>query len=161
LDLYESGIIGKPFKRTSTAIGFKFFYFTLEYFKRLQSPEPLHAELNPILLLVRITVCMCSSRDLFRQTRFACAQAAIFFAKPYSLNAGEASIDLWVAACIHHSAIQTKLERHSVGFFHQITVRQQIGRPDSMQPKIRTSRRLGSILHEAAQNFEVVSNIQH
>jgi len=24
----------------------------------------------------------------------------------------------------------------------------------------RTSRRLGSILHEAAQNFEVVSNIQ-
>jgi hypothetical protein len=28
-----------------------------------------------------------------------------------------------------------------------------------MQPVIRTSRRLGSILHEVAQNFEVVSNI--
>jgi hypothetical protein len=35
LDLHESGIIGKPFKSTSTAIGFKFFYFSLEYFKRL------------------------------------------------------------------------------------------------------------------------------
>ncbi len=146
MDLHESGIIGKPFKRTSTAIGFKFFYFTLEYFKRLQSPEPLHAELNPILLLVWITV--------------ACAQAAIFFAKPYSLNAGEASIVLWVAACIHHSAIQTKIERHFGRFFHQITVRQPIGRQDSMQPVIRTSRRSDSFLHKAAQNFEVVSNIQ-
>ncbi len=40
-------------------------------------------------------------------SRFAYAQAAIFFAKPYSINAGEASIVLWVAACIHHSAIHT------------------------------------------------------
>jgi hypothetical protein len=119
-----------------------FNYFTLEYFRRLQSPAPLHAELNPILLL-------------------RCAQAAIFFAKPYSINAGEASIVLWVAACIHHSAIQTKIERHFGGFFHHITVRQPIGRQDSMQPVIRTSRRLGSILLEAAQNFEVVSNIHH
>ena len=43
----ESGIIGKPFKRTSTSIDFKFFYFTLEYFKRLQSFELLHANNNP------------------------------------------------------------------------------------------------------------------
>ncbi len=57
-----------PLKRTSTAIGVKFFSFTLEYFKRLKTPEPLHAELNPILLLVRFTVCMCSNRDLFRRT---------------------------------------------------------------------------------------------
>ena len=85
MDLHESGIIGKPFKSTRAAIGFEFFYLTLEYFKRLQSPEPLHAELNPILLLVRFTVCMCSS--------------VIFFAKPYSINAGEASIVLWIAAC--------------------------------------------------------------
>ncbi len=73
------------------------------------------------------------SSCLFR-SRFACAQAAIFFAKPYSINAGKASIVLWVAACIHHSAIQTKIERHFGGFFHQITVRQPIGRQDSMQP---------------------------
>ncbi len=31
-------------------------------------------------------------------SRFACAQAAIFFAEPYSINAGEASIVLWIAA---------------------------------------------------------------
>jgi hypothetical protein len=28
----------------------------------------------------------------------------------------------------HHSAIQTKIELHFGGFFHQITVRQPIGR---------------------------------
>jgi hypothetical protein len=61
---------------------------------------------------------------------------------------------------LHHSAIQTKIERYFGGFFHQITVRQPIGRHYSMQPVIQTSRRLGVILHEVAQNFEVVSNIQ-
>jgi hypothetical protein len=55
----------------------------------------------------------------------------------------------------HHSAIQTKIELHFGGFFHQITVRQPIGRQDSMQTVIRTSKRLDSFLHEAAQNFEV------
>jgi hypothetical protein len=42
---------------------------------------------------------------------------------------------------LHHSAIQTKKELHFGGFFHQITVRQPIGRHDSMQTVIRTSRR--------------------
>ena len=65
LDLNESGIIEKPLKRTSTAISFKFFIFTLEYFKKCQSPEPLHAKLNPISCLFGL--------------RFACAQAVIFF----------------------------------------------------------------------------------
>jgi hypothetical protein len=46
------------------------------------------------------------------------------------------------------------------GFFHQIKVRQPIGRQDSMQTMIRTSRRLDSFLHVAAQNFEVFSNIE-
>jgi hypothetical protein len=56
----------------------------------------------------------------------------------------------------HHSAIQTKIEQHFGGFFHQINVRQPIGRQDSMQTVIRTSRRLlESFLHEAAQNFGV------
>ncbi len=63
---------------------FNFFISLLNILKRLQSPEPLHAELNPILLLVRFTVCMCSSRDLFRQ--------------PYSINAGVTSTVLWIAA---------------------------------------------------------------
>jgi hypothetical protein len=53
----------------------------------------------------------------------------------------------------HHSATQTKIELH----FGE--VRQPIGRQHSVQTVNRTSRRLGSILYEAAQNFEVVSNI--
>jgi hypothetical protein len=40
-------------KRTSTAIGFWFFNFTLEYLKRLQSSEPLHAKMNPNFCLFR------------------------------------------------------------------------------------------------------------
>jgi hypothetical protein len=60
----------------------------------------------------------------------------------------------------HHSAIQTKIELHFGGFFHQMKVRQPIGRQVSMETVIRTSRRLDSFLHEAAQNFELLSNIQ-
>ncbi len=57
----------------------------------------------------------------------------------------------------HHSAIQTKIELHFGGFFHQMKVRQPIGRQDSMQTVIRTSRRLESFLYEeAAQIFELL-----
>jgi hypothetical protein len=59
-----------------------------------------------------------------------------------------------------HPAIQTKIEQHFGGFFHQIKVRQPIGRQDSMPTLIRTSRRLDKFLHEAAQNFELFLNIQ-
>jgi hypothetical protein len=58
------------------------------------------------------------------------------------------------------SAIQTRIEQHFSGFFHQIKVRQPIGRKDSKQTVIPTSRRLDSFLYEAAQNFELFSNIQ-
>ncbi len=34
---------------------------------------------------------------------------------------------------LHHSAFLTKIEQHFGGFFHQIKVRQPIGRQDSMQ----------------------------
>jgi hypothetical protein len=60
----------------------------------------------------------------------------------------------------HHSAIQTKIELHFGGIFPQMKVRQPIGRQDSMQTVIQTSRRLDSFLHEAAENFELFSNIQ-
>jgi hypothetical protein len=62
---------------------------------------------------------------------------------------------------LHHSATRTKIELHFGGFFNQMKVRQPIGRQHSMQTVNRTSRRLGSILHETAQNFDVVSNIQY
>jgi hypothetical protein len=60
----------------------------------------------------------------------------------------------------HHSAFQTKIEENFGGFLHQMKVRQPIGRQDSMQSVNQTSRRLDSFLHEAAQNFELLSNIQ-
>ncbi len=41
-----------------------------------------------------------------------------------------------------HPAMQTKIEQHFGGFFHQIKVLQPIERQDSMQTMIRTSRRL-------------------
>jgi hypothetical protein len=40
------------------------------------------------------------------------------------------------------------------------SVRQPIGKQGSMQTVNRTSRRVNSFLHEAAQNFELLSNIQ-
>jgi hypothetical protein len=67
---------------------------------------------------------------------------------------------LWLTSKeFQHPAIQTKIEQHFGGFFHQIQVRQPIGRQDSMQTKILIIRRLDTFLHEAAQNFEVFSNI--
>jgi hypothetical protein len=56
---------------------------------------------------------------------------------------------------LQHSAIQTKIEQHFGGFFHQTKVCQPIGRKDSMQTVIRISRRLDLFLHEEAQNFEL------
>jgi hypothetical protein len=58
------------------------------------------------------------------------------------------------------SAIQTKIEHHFGGFFPQIKGRQPIGRKDSKQTVIPTSRKLDSFLYEAAQIFELFSNIQ-
>jgi hypothetical protein len=53
-----------------------------------------------------------------------------------------------------HPAIQTKIEQPFGGFFQQIKVRQPIGRKDSIQIVIRTSKRLDSFL-----NVEVFSDI--
>ncbi len=137
-------------KRTSPAIGFLFFYFSSEYLKQLQSSEPLHAKRPLILLLVRITVCMSSNRDLFRRTELQKCGRDI----NCPLGCGS-KVENYI---IPQSKPKKKL--HFGGFSHPITVRQPIGRQDTMQTVIRTSRRLGSVLHEAAQNFEVVSNIQ-
>jgi hypothetical protein len=54
-----------------------------------------------------------------------------------------------------HPAIKTKIVPHFGGFFHQIKVRQPIGRKDTIQIMCRRSRRLEAFLYEAAQNFEL------
>jgi hypothetical protein len=92
-------------------------------------------------------------------SRFACAQAAIFFAKPYSINAGETSIVLWIAGQVKNSII-LQPNQNRAALWRIFSVHQPIGRQDSMQTMNRTSRRLDSFLHEAAQNFELLSNIQ-
>ncbi len=45
---------------------------------------------------------------------------------------------------VQHPAIQTKIEQYFGGFFHKIKVHQPIGRQDSMQIVIQTSKRLDS-----------------
>jgi hypothetical protein len=61
---------------------------------------------------------------------------------------------------LQHSAIRTKKELDFGGFFHQVAMCQPIGRQNSMQTVNRTSRRLDSFLHGAAQNFELLQNIR-
>jgi hypothetical protein len=107
--------------------------------KRLQSSEPLH-------------------------TTSVWAQHAIFSAKPGSKNAGESAVVLLRMAYrifeeFKYPTIQTEIEQHFGGIFHQIKVRQPTGRKDSIQTMCRRSRthcrRLEAFLYEAAQNFEV------
>jgi hypothetical protein len=117
-------------KRASTVVGFIFFIFDLEYLIRVQNSELLHAKMNP-------------TSSLFG-SRFAFTQTSIFSAKPCSKNAEETSIVLGLRLMskeVQHPTIQTKEEQH---FFHQINVSQPIGRHDSMQNGIRTSRRWDS-----------------
>jgi hypothetical protein len=85
---------------------------------------------------------MCSNRDIFSVTVLDRHQ--LFFGLRF------------VSKEFQHPAIQTKIEQHFGRVFHQIKVSQRRGRQDSMQTMIRTSRRLDSFWHEAAQNFEIL-----
>jgi hypothetical protein len=131
-------------KRTSTAIGFLFLIFDLEYLIRVQSSEPLHAKVNQTSCLFGHSLHVLKPRSF----------------PPNSAPKMRERLKLFFGLRLLgkeflHPAIQTKIEQHFDGFFHQIKVRQPIERQDSMQTVIRTSRRLDSFLHEAAQNFEV------
>jgi hypothetical protein len=83
-------------------------------------------------------------------SRLVWSQTAFFSVKPVSKNAGKSTIGLWIVAC----------EYRIPTFRNPNHVRQPMGRKDSIQTVILTSRRLDLILYEAAQNFEVFSNIQ-
>jgi hypothetical protein len=73
-------------------------------------------------------------------------------------------LELRLVSRIHEenqqSAIQTKIKQNFGRFFQQIKVRHPIGKKDSKQTVIPTSRRLDSFLYEAAHYFELFSNIQ-
>jgi len=89
---------------------------------------------------------MCSSRDLFRQTVFHKCGRGI----NCSLDCGSQVKNL-----SFRNPNQNRAELWRI-----FSVRQPIGRQGSMQTVNRTSRRLDSFLHKAAQNFELLSNIQ-
>jgi hypothetical protein len=97
--------------------------------------------------------CMCTNRNLFHQTSLQkCVESQqLFFGG-------------WLVSIIfeefQHPAFQTKLIQHFGRFFHQIKVRQPIGRKDSIQTVCRRSKGLKAFLYLAAQNFELFSNIQ-
>ena len=176
MDLNESGIIEKPLKRTSTAICFWFFNFTLEYFKRLQSSEPLHAKLNPTSCLFGL--------------RFAYLQAVIFFAffllvvrhwktagaplfrfvfrfaglKPWSELYGKASILVRIAGCWFYSYILLSSRNPKTNWCLSRSYGIRFGEKDlglsTCKPWTEQAGGLDSILHEAAQDFEVFKNIQ-
>jgi hypothetical protein len=92
---------------------------------RVKSSEPLHAKINPTSCLFGL--------------RFACAQTAILSAKPRSKMRERHQLFVGlrlVSKEFKHPAIQTKIEQQFGGFFHQIKVRQPIGRQNSMQTVI-------------------------
>jgi hypothetical protein len=96
---------------------FYFLFFDLEYLIRVQSFKPLHAKMNPI------SSSFGSRLHVLKPQPFPPNHAPkmwerhqLFFGLPL------------VRKKFQHSAIQTKIEQHFVGFFHQIKVRQPIGR---------------------------------
>jgi hypothetical protein len=75
--------------------------------------------------------------------------SAFYLCSACSKTVGETTIVLWIRPVseeFQHSVIQTKIVQSFGGFFHQIKVPQPIGRRDSIQTIIRTSRRLDSFL---------------
>ncbi len=98
---------------------FFIFYFDLGCLIRVQSSKLLHAKMNA-------TSC------LFR-SRFACAQTAIFSAKPCCRNEGETSIVLLITTCEQRIPPSCNPNQNNrAALCHQIKVRQPIGRQDSM-----------------------------
>ena len=124
-------------KRTSTAIGV-LKNVNLEYLKRLQISEPLHTKIYLFLLILRQTGCMGiflgTNHNPFCQTGLQKRESQqLFFGGRLVSRIFEE---------FQHPAIQTKKVQYFDRFFHQIKVRQPIGRKDSIPTVIRTSRRL-------------------
>jgi hypothetical protein len=86
---------------------FLIFYFWSWIFQRVQRSEPVHAKRPLILLLVRITVCMCSNRGLFRRTVLQKCGRDINCSLDYGSWVKNSKI----------LAIQTKIEQHFGCFF--------------------------------------------
>jgi hypothetical protein len=95
--------------------------------------------------------CIGTNRNLFQQTGLQkCGEGQQMF------FGGRLVSIIFVE--FQHPAFQAKLMQHFGRFFHQIKVRQPIGRKDSIyKPCVEEAR---GFLYLAAQNFELFSNIQ-
>jgi hypothetical protein len=89
---------------------------------------------------------MCSSRDLFHQTVFHKCGRDINCSLDFGLQ-------------VKNSSFRNP-NLNKAALWRIFSVRQPIGKQGSMQTVNRTSRRLDSFLHEAAQNFKLLSTIQ-
>ncbi len=150
MDLHESGTIGKAWKRTSTAKDFWFFNFDLEFLNKTSkfwADSYKNASSPPTCRDHGLYGHKLQSFPPNRSPKMRESQQFVFGLRLVSKE-------------FRHPTIQTRIVQHFGRFFHQINVRQSIGRKDYIQTSILTSRRLDSILYEAAQNFEVFSNIQ-
>ncbi len=108
---------------------------------------------------LRIQPPACSDHGLYGHKQRSCPpNRATKMRESQQLFFGLRLVSIIIAE-FQHPAIQTEIVQYFGGFFHQIRVRQLIGRKDSIQTVIRTSRRLDLFLYEA-QNFEVFSYIQ-
>jgi hypothetical protein len=94
---------------------------------------------------------MGTNHNLFRQTGLQKCGSQLLFSGGWLVSR--------IFEEFQHPAIQTKIVQHFGGFFHHIKVCQPIGRKDSITA-CRKSRRLEEFLYEAAQNYEVFSNIE-
>jgi hypothetical protein len=94
----------------------------LEYLKRLQSSEPLHTKIHS---------------SYFFGRRIVWAQTAIFFAKTGLQKCGRVNnCSLENGSLVEYLKNIPQSEQNTAaldGFFHQIKVRQPIGRQDSIQ----------------------------
>ena len=141
------GVHHRRIHSDTTAVCFIFYFFYFEYFIRVQSSEPLHAKRPLILLLVRFTA----------------AQAVIFFAKPYSINAGVTSIVLWIAAWEWRTSSFRNPNQNRAALWRIFSLNESA--PANRKTGFYADRdpnkqEVGSFLHKAAQNFELLLNIQ-
>jgi hypothetical protein len=68
LDLHESGIIEKPFKKTSTAICFQFFIFDLEFLKQTKVFTCEPQSIEQLMPLPRLWNTVWQKRSRFEHT---------------------------------------------------------------------------------------------
>jgi hypothetical protein len=148
----QSGIIGKALKKTSTAMGFWFLNFGFEYLKdfKVLSRFIQNASNPPT----------CWDHGLYHlYGHIPQSFLRTVLQKCGRFNNISWDYGLWVKnSNIPQS--KPKIEQYFGGFFQQIKVWQPIGRKDSKQPLIPTSRRIRCIFAWSGSELWLFSNIQ-